>query len=85
MIFTKLTYSAFEKEEDFPTDLENKQNIEEGNYQDITTRTKLPSNSMGTDVDMASLEDSCMDPVNNGFFCRQVKVNDKTYISFHIL
>lgn len=84
VIFTKLTYSAFEKEEDFPANLnvEMKHNIEEGNSQDITLNTKLPSNSVETDVDMASLEDSHKDPVNNGYFCRQVKLNDKTPISF---
>ena len=85
VVFTKLTYSAFEKEEDFPTDLnlENKQNVDEqGNCQDITPTTKLPSNSAGTDVDMTSLEDSCKDPVNSGYFCRQAKSNNKTYSSF---
>ena len=82
MIFTKLIYSAFEKEEDFSTNLENKQNIKEGNCQDITPNTKLPNNSVGTDVDMAPVEDSCKHPGNNGYFCRQVKFNDKTYISF---
>lgn len=84
VIFTKLTYSAFETKEDFPTDLnvENKQNFEEGNFPEITPKTKLPSNSVGTDVDMTSSEDSCKDPVNNGYFCRQGKSNDKTYSSF---
>ena len=37
---------------------------------------------MGTDVDMASLEDSYKDPANNGYFCRQVRFNDKTYFCF---
>ena len=84
VIFTKLRYSAFEKEEDFAANLnvEIKQNIEEGNSQDITPNTKLPSNSVGTDVDMASLEDSHKDPENNGCFCRQVKFNDKMFVSF---
>lgn len=72
VIFTKLTYSAFEKEENFPANLnlENKQNIEEGNPQDITSTMKLVSNSVETDVDMASPEDRNEDPVNNGYFCR---------------
>lgn len=72
VIFTKLTYFTFEKEENFPANLnlENKQNIEEGNPQDITSTTKLLSNSVETDVDMASPEDRNEDPVNNGYFCR---------------
>lgn len=84
VIFTKLTYSTFEKEEEFPANLnlENKQNIEEDNSEDITRKTKLPSNPLGTDVDMASLEDSNKHPVNNGYFCRQVKFDDKTCIFF---
>ena len=64
-IFAKLTYSAFEKEEDFPGNL-NVENIEESSSLDITSNTKLP----GTDVDMASLEGSNVGPVNNGYFCR---------------
>lgn len=84
VIFTKLKYSAFEKEEDFPTDLnpENNKNVEDSNCQDITPKTKLPSSLVGTDVDMASLEDSYKDPANNGYFCRQVRFNDKTYFCF---
>lgn len=68
VIFTKLTNSAFEKEEGFSTNLnvENMQNIDEGSSQDITSKTQLPSDSVGSDVDMTSLEE----PVNNGYFCR---------------
>ena len=68
VIFTKLKNSAFEKEEGFSTNLnvENKQNIDEGSSQVITSKTQLPSDSVGIDVDMTSLED----PVNNGYFCR---------------
>lgn len=68
MIFTKLTNSAFEKEEGFSANLnvENKQNIDEGSSQNNTSKTQLTSDSAGTDVDMTSLED----PVNNGYFCR---------------
>lgn len=84
VIFTKLKYSAFEKEEDFATDLnlENNQNVEGGNCQDITPKTKLPSSLVETDVDMASLEDSYKDPVNNGYFCRQVRLMIKHYFCF---
>ena len=72
VIFTKLTHSTFEKEEDFPVDVKlgNKQNIEEGTSRDITSKTKLPSNSVETDVHMASLEDRNEDLVNNAYFCR---------------
>lgn len=68
VIFTKLTNSAFEKKEGFSTNLnvENKQNIDEGSSQDITSKTQLPSDSVGSDADMTSLEE----PVNNGYFCR---------------
>ena len=72
VIFTKLIYSTFEKEERFPANpnQENKQNVQEdNNSQDITHKTQLPSNSVKTDVDMTSIEDSEKDH-NNGYFCR---------------
>ena len=72
MIFTKLVCSTFDQEEESSTDsnLGNKYNVNENNFQDITTQeAKLSAKALQTDVDMTSLEDHGND-VKNGYFCR---------------
>lgn len=71
VLFTKLIYSTLEKEEKFTVNPnpEINQNVQDDNSQDISPKTQLPSNSVGTDVDMTSVEDNKKDQ-NNGYFCR---------------
>ncbi|KAL9979820.1 hypothetical protein ACROYT_G017537 [Oculina patagonica] len=71
LIFTKLIYSTFEKDEEFSANpsSKSKQNVQKENSQDIIPETQLPSNSVETDVEMTSQEDNKKDQ-NRGYFCR---------------